>query len=134
MYYKFGGFTQRLVGAGVPAAYSAQVTRILLLSDRRVDLHGFIPLQAEGFPYMCLRGSFLFRCQNAKGGWGMMPYERMPKGSGGARGLLSVGGEVAAAAAAESFLADWLKGETELHFLRVSLWHEEQPTVRATWP
>uniref|UniRef100_U3FZL6 Cytochrome c oxidase subunit 7A2-like, mitochondrial n=1 Tax=Micrurus fulvius TaxID=8637 RepID=U3FZL6_MICFL len=24
MYYKFGGFTQRLVGAGVPAAYSPQ--------------------------------------------------------------------------------------------------------------
>lgn len=66
-----------------------------------------------------------------------MPYERMPKGSAGARGLPSVSDsrEVAVAAVvAEPFPADWLKGQTELHFLRVFLWHEEQPTVRGTWP
>lgn len=64
-----------------------------------------------------------------------MPYEEVPEGSAGTRGLPSAGdsGEVAAvAAAAESFPADWLKGDTDWPLRPVFLWHEEQPTARGT--
>lgn len=101
MYYKFGGFTQRLVGAGAPAAYSPQVMRILLPSDRRVDLHGFIPLQAKDLPTCAYEAHFSLGTgeRERRGAGGAMPYERMPKGSAGARGLPSVAdsGEVALA-------------------------------------